>query len=407
MVLKVKKGESSGKDGGVRRVNNMPLMLICGVLAAFVGLIVMVGLNRMDKSRDGRLDDAVGSESNMAGHAMSAVDNMNGIIPESGGMSLGVVRDPDAPPVPPEGAPGASGDPFRDARLAMLQKAILAKTGLTASSAGGAKGAAAQPGRTGAQQPPAAQPPGRQEPGRTPRPAMPGGDGTNGTGVFHAGGSYAEFDGGQEDRWFLGNRPQKPRTPFELRAGFIIPAVLMSAVNSELPGQIIGQVSEDVYDTPTGKYKLIPQGTRLIGAYSSDIAYGQSRMLVAWQRLVFPDGKAMDIGAMPGTSGDGTSGFNDRVNNHYVRIFGSALLMSGVIAAVNKTNSNPNSDPYGSSNSTLLSQAIATQLGNVATQMIQKNLNIAPTLEIRPGYRFNVMVVKDLTFEKPYRAFDY
>ena len=84
---------------------------------------------------------------------------------------------------------------------------------------------------------------------------------------------------------------------------------MISGINSQLPGQVIGQVSQNVYDTPTGKYLLIPQGSRLVGTYSSDVVYGQERVLVAWQRIVFPDGKAMDIGAMPGADSAGYSGF--------------------------------------------------------------------------------------------------
>jgi type IV secretory pathway VirB10-like protein len=107
---------------------------------------------------------------------------------------------------------------------------------------------------------------------------------------------------GQGDRWKLDSQPEAPRSPFELRAGFVVPATLISGINSDLPGQIMAQVAQNVYDTPTGKHLLIPQGSRLVGTYSSDVAYGQARVLVAWQRIVFPDGKAMDIGAMPGAT---------------------------------------------------------------------------------------------------------
>lgn len=218
----------------------------------------------------------------------------------------------------------------------------------------------------------------------------------------------AQFAGtGREDRWRLESTPQAPRTPYELRAGFVVPATLISGVNSELPGQIMAQVSQDVYDTPLGKYKLIPQGSRLVGSYASDVAYGQSRILVAWQRIVFPDGKAMDIGSMPGADNAGYSGFKDQVNNHYFRLFSSAFLMSGVTAGIaisQPETGNVNSRPSASS---AMSEALGQQLGQVTAQLISKNLNIAPTLEIRPGYRFNVIVTKDMTFSKPYAAFDY
>ena len=93
-------------------------------------------------------------------------------------------------------------------------------------------------------------------------------------------------------------------------------------------------MSQDVYDTATGKFLLIPQGTRLEGEYSSEVAYGQASVLVAWQRLVFPDGKTMDIGAMPGSNSAGYAGFTDQVNNHYLRLFGTAILMSAITAGV-------------------------------------------------------------------------
>lgn len=212
---------------------------------------------------------------------------------------------------------------------------------------------------------------------------------------------------GQGDRWRLDSQPEAPRSLYELRAGFVIPAMLISGINSELPGQLMAQVSQDVFDTPLGRYRLIPQGSRLVGSYTNDVAYGQSRILVVWQRIIFPDGKAMDIGTMPGADSAGYTGLEDQANNHYVRLFGSAFLMSGVTAGIalsQPEQGNFNARPTASS---ALSEALGQQLGQVTAQLIAKNLNIAPTLEIRPGYRFNVIVVKDLTFSKPYAAFDY
>ncbi|WP_412058712.1 TrbI/VirB10 family protein [Bartonella sp. DGB2] len=220
---------------------------------------------------------------------------------------------------------------------------------------------------------------------------------------------YSQFsDNSVGDRWKLNSQLENPKSPYEIRAGFIIPAVMISGINSELPGQIIAQVSQNVYDTATGKYVLIPQGARLVGSYSSDVSYGQSRVLVGWQRVIFPDGRAIDIGGMPGTDAGGYSGFTDQVNNHYFRIFGSAILMSAITAGVSISQGTnglaPNTPPTISSQ---MNAALGQQLGQVSAQMIQKNMNISPTLEIRPGYRFNIMVVKDLVFPSPYRSFAY
>lgn len=116
----------------------------------------------------------------------------------------------------------------------------------------------------------------------------------------------------QKDSWNLDSQVEGPASPYMIRAGFVIPATMISGINSDLPGQVMAQVSQNVYDTATGKYLLIPQGTRLIGAYSSDVAFGQERVLMAWQRLIFPDGKALDIRAMPGATAQATPVFRIR-----------------------------------------------------------------------------------------------
>jgi type IV secretory pathway VirB10-like protein len=223
---------------------------------------------------------------------------------------------------------------------------------------------------------------------------------------------YDQFAGNPDavDRWKLNSTLEAPRSQYELRAGFVLLATLISGINSELPGQIMAQVNQDVFDTATGRWLLVPQGSRLVGSYSSQVAYGQARVLVAWQRIVFPDGKAIDIGAMPGADSAGYAGFTDQVNNHFFRLYGSAILMSAVTAgfALSQPQSVATSGTtYSQNASSALSQALGQQLGQVTSQMIAKNMNTSPTLEIRPGYRFNVIVTKDLTFSKPYKAFDY
>ena len=106
---------------------------------------------------------------------------------------------------------------------------------------------------------------------------------------------------------------------------------MLSGVNSELPGNLIAQVSQNIYDSARGRNLLIPQGSKLHGVYDSRVIYGQERVLIAWNRIIFPDGSAFTLGAMPGADMAGYAGFNDDVNNHYLRIFGSAMLMSGIM----------------------------------------------------------------------------
>ena len=216
--------------------------------------------------------------------------------------------------------------------------------------------------------------------------------------------SYGQM---KADGWDLGNRLENPSGKYEIRAGMVIPATLISGINSDLPGQLTAQVSQNVWDTATGKYLMIPQGTRLVGTYASAVAYGQERVMMAWQRLIFPDGRTLDIGAMPGADMAGFSGAHDQVNNHWFKMLGAAFLMSGITAAVSVSVDNNTSSTDSTKMSDTMRESLASQFGTVIENVIQKNLNISPTLEIRPGYRFNVIVTKDMIFKKPYKLFDY
>ncbi|MGL4209462.1 MAG: TrbI/VirB10 family protein [Candidatus Adiutrix sp.] len=193
---------------------------------------------------------------------------------------------------------------------------------------------------------------------------------------------------------------------FELKTGSVIPGIMISGINSDLPGALIAQVSQNVYDTATGKFLLFPQGAKIYGVYDSRVVYGQSRVLVAWNRIIFPDGSSVTLGAMPGADMAGYAGFNDQVNNHYLRIFGSAIMMSmivgGMAYAADQASNNNNNNNNNTSFQDEMMAALAAQVGQTTMQMIQKNLNIKPTLEIRPGYEFNIVVTKDVVFGGAY-----
>lgn len=227
-------------------------------------------------------------------------------------------------------------------------------------------------------------------------------------GAAKKGDAYSQFAGDPaSDRWKLGASMQNPGSRFELRAGSFIPATLQTGINSALPGQIVAIVSQDVRDTARGQHVLIPQGSKLIGSYGNNINEGQERLLVAWQRIQWPDGKVLDIGAMPGADGAGSSGFKDQVNTHFWRLFGSALLMSGITAGISIGQGQFGAQGGKQTVTGVMSQSLGTQLGQLTEEMIRRQMNVAPTLEIRPGYRLNVSVTKDLTFSGAYKAFDY
>lgn len=194
----------------------------------------------------------------------------------------------------------------------------------------------------------------------------------------------------------------------EVKTGAVIPAIMISGINSDLPGQLIAQVSQNVYDTATGKMLLLPQGSRLFGMYDSRIALGQERVLIAWNRIIFPDGSSVDLGSMPGADQGGLAGFTDQTDNHYFRVFGSAFLMSMITGGMAysmdalQPNSNSNSTNQKPTVQQEMGTALAGQMGQASLQLLQKNVNIQPTLEVRSGYRFNIVVIKDIIFDEPY-----
>lgn len=181
-------------------------------------------------------------------------------------------------------------------------------------------------------------------------------------------------------------------SPYELKTGSVIPGVLLTGINSQLPGNIVGQVSENVYDSATGKHLLIPQGSKLVGVYNPDVKYGQNRAMIAWNRIVYPNGDTLNLEAMIGSDQAGYSGFDDKVDNHYFKIFGSALLISVISGELTFSNNKITINQNPNSQGTTISQS-----GNT---LLEKNLEVDPTIEIRPGYRFNIFVTKDISFKK-------
>lgn len=172
----------------------------------------------------------------------------------------------------------------------------------------------------------------------------------------------------------------------------------MGGINSDLPGQVVGQVRQNVYDTATGQYLLIPAGARLIGTYDSTVTSGQKRVLVAWTRIVYPDGTSVSLDRMPGADRGGYAGFKDKVNSHYGRMFVNALLLSGFSAGVQL--SQPQSTGNGLSAREIATAEMGRQLGQLGAEVARRGLDVQPTITIRPGYRFNIMVTKDMVLPR-------
>ena len=237
--------------------------------------------------------------------------------------------------------------------------------------------------------------------------------------ITEGGKGEADLNRQAEKREFIAERDPKsaqqntlaasreaPRTPYELRAGAIIPAVMIGGVNSDLPGQLLAQVSQNVYDTATGRLILIPQGSKLIGTYSSAITTGQERVLAAWTRIVFPDASALDLGQMPGADQSGYAGLSDQVNDHFWKVWSNALLLSAFSAGIQLSQGYGGNNQTGGLNATqTIAASTGQQMGQLGQEIARRNLQIQPTLEIRPGYRFVVQVTKDIIL-KPWAPTD-
>jgi type IV secretion system protein VirB10 len=197
------------------------------------------------------------------------------------------------------------------------------------------------------------------------------------------------------------DRLSGPASPFVIQAGTILPAALITGIRSDLPGQITAQVTENIFDSPSGRTKLVPQGARLIGIYDSQVAFGQSRVLLVWTRLIMPNGRSIVLERQQGADAGGYSGLEDEVDNHWTELFKAALLSTilGVGAELGSgADTGSNTDIIQA-----LRLSAANSLNQTGQQVVRRNLNIQPTLTIRPGFPVRVIVNRDLVLE-PYRG---
>jgi type IV secretion system protein TrbI len=194
------------------------------------------------------------------------------------------------------------------------------------------------------------------------------------------------------------DRLTKPASRYVVQAGAVIPAALITGIRSDLPGQVTAQVTEQVYDSPTGKYLLIPQGSKLIGVYDSQISFGQDRVLLVWTRLIMPNGRSIVLERQPGADTQGFAGLEDEVDHHWGRLFTAAALSTllGVGSELGATNND-------SAILTALRRGSTDSLNQTGQQVARRNLNIQPTITIRPGFPVRVIVNRDLVLA-PYRG---
>jgi len=434
---------TAGRQPSVRRLNRLPVYIVGGILVGFALIIALIAINKGQASR--QMAEQVKNEGDSSKLAQNILADAptNGVIGAAPPTLPALASEPidldslpanptlpdDAPlTLPPPQTSMAPGlpDEAQQNRQQMLAAAIKSPTQIQATAAPGSNFAGAT--RT--------EPTNRDEMLEQIRQVQQEADnalnnsndqaaalnaynqlnqalGGGGGGVGGIGGNAPanlnpppqpavanNNTAGSDNRWQLANRPERAYAN-ALMAGSVIPAIAISGINSDLPGQVMAQVSQNVYDSRTGRRLLIPQGTKLIGSYDNNVSFGQKRLFIAWNRLIFPDGRSLDIGSMPGSNGAGYPGFRDKVNNHYMRIWGNALLLSVISAGISYGTDRDRGNGNNNNNTTFnseLSTNLGSTFGQAVTQTLQKNLNLSPTLEIRPGYRFNVVVTKDILF---------
>lgn len=224
--------------------------------------------------------------------------------------------------------------------------------------------------------------------------------------------NYSDYDLNRQGskKSFLNNEPTYSNyissklegsvSPFEVKAGDFIPAIVITAMDSDLPSKVItAQVRENVFDTVTGNYLLIPQGTRITGTYDSNVTWGQNRLLVIWQRMIFPNGMSINLDNMQGVDLTGQAGLTGKVNNHFATLMKGVLLssaMGATAAIVTQDNSNNDDWKYAAG------QGAGQTIVKVGDKFADKALDRQPTIQIKQGDRFNIMVHSDLIL-KPYK----
>ncbi len=398
-------GTLAGRGAGVRRLNRRPLIIVGVILCLILAAVSYTYHMRLAELRRRNAEQQSQAEPIDAAPAILKDAPENGLIPR---------REPaprlaPAPAEPPIPIAPAAPDPHAEAwaryyaELAKQQRAreqalLQAARAPTALKTGDR---AARPGPV-APAPEAPLPPGQLA-------SLYTADALRRRFAQSADDGEPDLNRAAEKRAFLDGRVPEaasaaylpggrsgPVSRYEIKAGTVIPATMIGGVNSDLPGQILGQVAENVYDSATGHFILIPQGAKRVGSYDNSVTTGQQRVLVAWTRIIFPDSSAIDLGRMPGTDQSGLAGLHDRVNTHFWEMFSSALMLSVISAGVQISQGGDNVSSGGLNVQQSIAAGLGQQFGQLGQELARRNARIQPTLEIRPGYRFTVSVSRDM-----------
>ena len=359
-----------------RSLRKGPLLICIGVLGAFVAIAVIIALTpRGDRAKASQLDPSESPTKDIAlPDAVRDAPDTNADLPK-------LPRS--APPAAPQTAPGAVGasnQSHHEERTKALSSPILVELENPLAGDRGAPPPAQSPGAASGIPLPTALPGGAAAPAPDPNMQQHKAD-------------FFSRDGASNTA-YVSQPLTTPRSPYEVKAGTIIPTTLITGINSDLPGQIIGQVRENVYDTVSGSYLLVPQGSRLLATYDSSVSFGQERVLVCWNRLIRPDGVSIGLECMPGVDLAGYAGFADEVDNHWFRIITGVAL--GTLVSATAQRSQGDVAGYNPTMPQLWASNAGGAINQAGQNITQKNLAIQPTIKVRPGYSVNVLVGKDI-----------
>ncbi|WP_035711681.1 TrbI/VirB10 family protein [Bradyrhizobium genomosp. I (2014)] len=226
----------------------------------------------------------------------------------------------------------------------------------------------------------------------SPNATSPGDDGAAQNGQDR---KLAFVNASVDRRTVSSDRITTPASPYVVQAGTVIPGALITGIRSDLPGQITAQVTENVYDTPSGRFLLVPQGARLIGVYDSQVTFGQSRVLLVWTRLIMPNGRSIVLERQPGADAAGYAGLEDQVDNHWGELFKAAAL-STFLAVGTELGAGSDTNSNDSAIIQALRHGASDSLNQTGQQIVRRSLNIQPTLTVRPGFPVRVLVNRDL-----------
>jgi type IV secretion system protein VirB10 len=318
-----------------------------------------------------RVSAAPGDQASQAGAARASAD-------------AGAFRGP--PPPQAYGAVSPSpADRLRQARADEEEKAVGAAILFDTRSSSPALGSLSSPSSPGSPSSPAAAGPGGAPAGPSGQPDDDPNHQARKNQFLESASSGASLESTLEH----------PQSPYQIQAGTLIPAVLITAINSDIPGPVIAQVRENVYDTVTGNALLVPQGARLLANYDSMVSWGQERILVCWRRLLFPNGDSINLQCAPAADLKGAAGLTDEVDEHWVRLIAGAGITSLLAATAQGASGNQTS--FAPTVPQLWATNAAQSVNQTGQQLLRRDLQIQPTITVRPGFSVNVILHKDLS----------